>query len=422
MPRDVPGRAEPVTRALAVLGGALAAALLLLDAPSVAAAPKAGGAKVAPRKKDAQAEKALKKALDQDYLETRFDDAENRLRGAIQACGTDDCSPAVLARLHVALGSVLAGGKKALQDAQDAFVDALNLDPTIQPDPDMSSAEVTFAFEQAQKKRKLGKSPPPPVEEPAPKSDEGAEKPAEPPPEEKKPASEPERNWVSLAFIPDLSFVSGEEVCTKESQRTEHYYCARQDGSRYVGTPTVGNGDNINSGIALSTMRATLGYARLVGDHFTFGVRAGFAFNGARGDAASFIPFHGEGRIAFWPTSAPFSAAGVRPFVFVSGGYAQIDTKVDVEVLEDGEACRALDPEDTSSPCTQATGKDGAIQPRKQTLSAYKQTGLGFASIGGGVQFSPTRRVGIDLGVRASLTFPVVAPVISPEAGISVGF
>ncbi|MEO7330181.1 MAG: hypothetical protein ABI193_16520 [Minicystis sp.] len=410
-----------MTRALAVLGGALVAGSLLFAAP-LAAAPKAGAAKTAPRKKDAQAEKALKKALDQDFLETRFDDAENRLRGAIQACGANDCSPALLARIHAALGSVLAGGKKELQDAQDAFIDALNLDPSVQPDPDISSAEVGFAFEQAQKKLKLGKAGAPAATDAGPKSDDAADKAPEPTPEEKKPAAEPERNWLSLAFIPDLTFVSGTEVCTKESQRTEHYYCARQDGSHYVGTPTAGNGDNVNGGVALSTMRATIGYARLVGDHVTFGARVGFAFNGASGDAASFVPFHGEGRIAFWPTSAPFSEAGVRPFVFVGGGYAQIDTKVEVEVLEDGRACGALDPTDTASACTKASGKDGAIQPRKQTLSAYKQTGLGFASIGGGVQFSPTRRVGIDLGVRASLTFPVTAPVISPEAGISVGF
>lgn len=414
-----------MTRALAALGGALVAGLLLLAAPSASAAPRAaaGKGKTAPKKKDAQAEKALKKALDQDFLETRFDDADGRLRDAIQACGTSDCSPGVLARLHAARGSVLAGGKKELQDARDAFIEALNLDPAVQPDPDISSAEVSFAFEQAQRKLKLGKGGGPPTAGAGPRSDEPEEKAPEPPPEEeKKPAGEPLRNWISLSFIPDLSFVSGEEVCTSKSQHNEHYYCARQDGSHYVGTPTAGNGDNVNGGIALATMRATVGYARLIGDHLTLGVRAGFAFNGASGDGASFIPLHAEGRIAFWPTSAPFSEAGVRPFVFVSGGYAQIDTQVAVEVLEDGRACGALDPADTASECTVASGKDGAIQPRKQTLSAYKQTGLGFASIGGGVQFSPTRRVGIDLGVRASLTFPVVAPVLSPEAGISVGF
>ena len=74
------------------------------------------------------------------------------------------------------------------------------------------------------------------------------------PEEEKKPAGEPLRNWISLSFIPDLSFVSGEEVCTSKSQHNEHYYCARQDGSHYVGTPTAGNGDNVNGGIALATM------------------------------------------------------------------------------------------------------------------------------------------------------------------------
>lgn len=412
-----------MTRAFVALGGALAASLLLLAGPAAAAGPRGDKKTTAAGKKknDAQAEKALKKALEEDYLETRFDDAEGRLRGAITTCGNDGCSPAVLARLHAALGSVLAGGKKQLQDGRDAFIEALTLNPALQPDPDIASEEVTFAFEQARQKLKLSKGPAEPAEPEPPKPQEAVEKPPEPPP---KPPEEPRRNWITLSFSPDLSIVSGDDVCTQESQKTAHYYCARQDQvrSHYVGTPTLGNGDNVNGGIALSTLRLTLGYERLIGDHVTLGARVGFAFNGARGEGASFLPLHAEGRVAFWPTSRPFSDAGVRPFLFVSGGVAQVDTGVKVEVLEDGFACGASVPEDTSSECTEPSGKDGVIQPRKQSLSAYKQTGLGFASIGGGVQFAPARGVGINLGVRASLTFPVVSPVISPEAGISLGF
>ena len=104
--------------------------------------------------KEAQGLKALKQALDEDYLQTRFDAAEQKLRAALQACGKS-CSIALRARLHAALGSVLAGGKKELEDARDEFVEALGLDPRTEPNPGILSTEVSFAYEQARKRLRL---------------------------------------------------------------------------------------------------------------------------------------------------------------------------------------------------------------------------------------------------------------------------
>ena len=111
----------------------------------------------------------------------------------------------------------------------------------------------------------------------------------------------------------------------------------------------------------------------------------------------------------------------MRPFFFVSGGVAQVDTKVSVQVLEDGHACGAPNPADTSSPCT-SPSNDGVIEKRQQTLTVYKQNGLGFASLAFGVQFAPTAKVALHLAARGTVTFPVVTAVISPEGGLSVGF
>jgi hypothetical protein len=107
--------------------------------------------------------------------------------------------------------------------------------------------------------------------------------------------------------------------------------------------------------------------------------------------------------------------------VFVSGGLAQVDTKVQVEVLEDATACGA-DPANTQSPCTKRAMADTIIEPRKQTLTVYKQAGTGFAALGGGLQLAPVPNFGINLSVRGGVTFPVVTPVISPEIGLSLGF
>lgn len=414
------------------------ALLVLTLGTTLALLGLARSASAGPR--DAQAEAERKKALDEDYLETRFDDADRRLRAAIQACGSDACSHATTAKLYVALGSVLAGGKKELSDASDAFVEALTLDPKAKIDPDLASSEVTFAFDQAKKRLGIGgakadkKAPPeklaPVVErdrpEPVVERDRAdrersdPEKPPEPAPE-KPPPAEARRNWVTLAFSPDVAFVSGDDVCTKATQESDHLFCTRKDATHYVGTPTVGNADNISTGAVLSTMRLTLGYDRLIGERITVGARLGFAFNGASDGGASFLPVHAEARFGVWPGTAPFVGSGVRPFLFLAAGVAQIDSRVDVEILEDGKACVARTPSDTGSMCTRPS-RDGFLEPRKQTLSAYKQAGLGFAAGGVGVQIAPSPGIAFHLAVRGGITFPSVVPVISPEAGFALGF
>lgn len=414
-------RSLPLHRSLAAL--ALAAASFALAGAASAAGPK-----------EAAARKALQQAVDEDYLETRFDDAETKLRNALVDCGSA-CPAHLRAQLHAALGAVLATGKKELDDARDEFIDALILDPKIEPDPGMISTGVTFAFEQAKKKLKIGPAAPPepknePAEKPS-KPEKKAPEPLEPIDEpkardaDKDPSEAPKdlpparRNWITLTFSPDLSIVSGTNVCTKESQANGHYVCFRQDETRYQGTPTKDNGDNINTGIGLSTLRVMVAYDRLVIDNLTLGARVGFAFNGAGGEGVSFLPVHLEGRLGYWPGKTPFVGHVVRPYMMISGGVAQVDTKVTVQVLEDGKACGAKNPSSSSSPCTLPTGNP---EKRVQSLTAYKQAGLGFGSLAFGVHFVPSPVVALYLAARINVTFPVVTGVISPEGGVAFGF
>jgi hypothetical protein len=327
-------------------------------------------------------------------------------------------------------------------------VEALALDPDAVPSKDLLSTEVSFAYEQARKKLGLagGKAPPaPPPTKPPPaepdEKEEPADKPDKAPPEPEKkaprgkaegdepeertkeppPPAEPAKaNWITISFAPDLAYVSGTDVCSQQSQQGAHYACLRADGSRYVGTPTLGNGDQINPGMALATMRVMLGYDRLVHPNITVGLRAGFAFNGAP-SPASFLPVHGEARLGIWPGHDPFVGRGVRPMILVSGGLAQVDVKVNVPVVEDGNACGAMPPTTTQSPCT-TPSSDGVTEQRQQTLTVYRQNGLGFAAVSAGVQFAPSTRVALHLALRGSVTFPSVSAVLSPEAGFSVGF
>ena len=136
-------RSSRLRRAFPVIATAALAALL------------AGGTASAAPTKDADAEKVLKDAMDSDYFETRFDKAEEKLRKAIDACGAG-CSATVKAKLYGALGTVLSGGRKELEDGRDAFIEALKLDPKLVPDPDLVSTEVSFAFEKAKVELKMG--------------------------------------------------------------------------------------------------------------------------------------------------------------------------------------------------------------------------------------------------------------------------
>jgi len=520
--------------------------------PARAAAPK-----------DAQAEKAIKLALDTDFLETNFDQAEKRLRAAIDACGPNKCTPSVKARVLVALGVVLAGGKKQLEDAREVFVEALGIDKDARPTEDMSSGEVKYAYENARKQLKLdggggqpapsgqGLSHTPPAEQrvdtPVPLyvllaaelvedakkvtvtylapgasdwhtmimkkmgergyainvpcaelSKEGelkyhititdadgaivtgigsrseplktaikqridGEPPSWPgfaPPElcvklekgpeqciddkqcnpgyscvggecvEKPTAVEepketgPKQNWVTLSFVPDISIFSGADVCSVSVQESDHFVCAREDGSRYVGVPTPGVGNSVSGGLALSTLRLVAGYDRLFLGNILAGVRLGFAFRTQSNDNASFLPLHAEVRGSYFIGRNPFEKLGARPFVFASAGLAQVDTPVSVEVLEDATACGA-NPSNQNSPCTKPSNPlidNSTIEPRVQKLTAFKQAGQGFIALGGGLQYAPLERVAINVGLRANITLPVVTFVLSPEVGATVGF
>jgi hypothetical protein len=128
-----------------------------------------------------------------------------------------------------------------------------------------------------------------------------------------------------------------------------------------------------------------------------------------------------EGRVGVWLGHQPFVGTGVRPYFMFSGGVAQVDTKVVVQVLENGVTCGAAHPTDPNSPCT-IPNSQGYPEARLQNLTAYRQNGLGFGAVAFGVQFAPSTRVTLHLALRTSVTFPAIAAVVSPEGGMAVGF
>lgn len=564
-----------------------AGCLLVGAALSISAVSYTSVAHAAP--KDDKALKSFKQAMEEDYLDTKFDEAEKKLKGALDICGSSGCSPAVKAKIYMGLGVVLIGGKGKKDEGVKAFSEGLKLDASAAPDPDYITSDIKTAYDEAKKSAGSGNSgsnngssnPPPsgqgmtlaPIPEqrlntPVPiyvtldeetakkvvsvivtykavggdeertleleksgkafrgnipcnavtkkgtlqywivgkdkkgkeagsvgssgdllateiKADVDGKAPSWPgfaPPEpckgdvaapedsgsshrqcvdnkdcpdneqcttneclrkpgesgskppEEKDDSGAKLNWIRLSFSPDFAMISGEDVCgftdayaggTPEAANDPTYVCVRNpDGenrTRYLGMTTPGQGNNVNFGFGVATMRLMLGYDRVLIKGLSIGARIGWAFNGTNEEFASFIPVHAEGRLAYTIGANPFAGQVVRPWVYLAGGLMQVDTAVAVDVLEDGVACGADDPGDPASACTVASS-DGVLEPRIQTLRAIKQGGLGFAGLGVGVSFVPVDLFEINVGVKFSVTFPYVVPVFSPEVGVGIGF
>lgn len=122
--------------------------LLALSVVSVAI-PSRAFAQAAAEK---QARALDTKAMQEDYLSTDFQKAEDKLNKAVTLCGTDKCSMQLRAQLKRDLGVVLIGGQVDKDRGMAAFVDCLKIDPTTKLDPDVKTKDLEAAFEQARAK------------------------------------------------------------------------------------------------------------------------------------------------------------------------------------------------------------------------------------------------------------------------------
>jgi hypothetical protein len=247
------------------------------------------------------------------------------------------------------------------------------------------------------------------------------------------PAAGPiKKNWIGLHVVQDLALISGDDVCGIESQNNAGYACFRDaevvsqftGSDQYHGNPIAsGRGNAIQGGIAPATTRVLASYDRVLFKNLTFGVRLGWAFNGGpqpeHGNA--FLPLHAEGRLSYWFLRDPFSKPGLRPFAFLAGGFAQVDTKVRVSVQEDttkyGDGCQ-------TGVCTQTDTNGGFVQdnPVAQKVDAWHKAGQGFMGLGLGAMYAFTARQGLVLDVKFSYMLPTSGTVLSPELGYMIGF
>jgi hypothetical protein len=99
-------------------------------------------------KRDSAAKREISKAITGYYLKMKFDEAEQRLLGVIEACA-DKCRPATIASAWMYVGVVRGSGKDEHAGARKAFDAALAADLEVVLDDAMATPETQSDFQAA---------------------------------------------------------------------------------------------------------------------------------------------------------------------------------------------------------------------------------------------------------------------------------
>ena len=214
--------------------------------------------------------------------------------------------------------------------------------------------------------------------------------------------------WLGAGVMQDASVVSGEDVCNEASQVGGRHVCLRQSGAQYHGTPLPGGGGAVPARLSLAATRLTVAAAVPFG-HWSLGARAGWALagQGPRPDGGdAFIAFHGEAQLAYWLTGNAFESRNVGMFVLGSIGWAQIDARSTVTVLEAPSA---------APPAHQIDN------PPSQRLDAYQRSGPGFGGAGFGVFLPIGNATGLLADLRGIALFPTGGAAMSLSVSAVLG-
>ncbi len=370
--------------------------------------------------KDAAATKLANQAMQTDYVGTQFKKAEQKLKKAIQLCGSSNCAYDVVGRLHRDLATVYIGGMNQTAKGKAELKLALEANPDLQLDPALTTAELKTAFIAAG-----GKTPKSeddkdededkPEAKPAKKTEdcepgtEGCD--AEAPKQEEAPAASGKghKNWISLSFSQDfLVYSSTNDVCATFGPtfypEAPQYSCF-QSGSQYGYSQgqniVAGVGNHVAGGVGVSTSSILLGFDHVVGSNFSLGARLGFAFGGSpeTNSGAKFLPLRAEVRGNYWFGTDPFENDGVRPYVVLSAGVAELDGHVSVEYYQ-----------------------NAVTQDQKGTLDAWRRTGKTFAGLGFGLMIPFAGSSGIVPELRVKEMLGASSLAFDASIGYALGF
>jgi hypothetical protein len=135
-------------------------------------------------------------------------------------------------------------------------------------------------------------------------------------------------------------------------------------------------------------------------------------------ETISFLPIHAEARFSYWIGKGALAKKGLRPYVFIGGGMAQVDAKVPVTVYDchDAGAMRQACGEGDDPPL----GPEQTTLPQKK-LDAWKKLGQGFVSGGGGVVFALKDNMGVQANFNFMYMLGSSGPVLEPSLGFIYG-
>ena len=401
---------------------------------------------------DAEAQELADQAIFTDYLQLDFKAGEKKLQQALRLCEKGSCSPTVHAQVYRDLAVIHITGLKRPDEGRQLLVKALELDPRIALDADLTTPDLVRVFEEAQaevarqarEKETAAKAPPPPPPKsqkskpaaaaqrsPAPASagaavagsmdDNSVDCPPDFPgcesvrdePEAAEAADDTDLgilNWLSAGLQQDFLMFSGESgVCTAAASDGLACFRANDDYRDPAAIDTAGDGGEVAGGFSVGTTRLLLGFDRVLTSWLSVGGRLGYAIGGgpAEPGGAGFFPVHIEARGTYW--FSPLVVGELRPFATLGGGFAQVDGSVNTQVVD---RCPSGGIPDV---CTQG-------QTAVSRVTVWKKTGTSFAALGGGAMYPLSDHGGITAELKGTFLFPSSGLSVSLQAGYAHGF
>jgi hypothetical protein len=239
-------------------------------------------------------------------------------------------------------------------------------------------------------------------------------------------------HWLGVHVAGDVGFMGGSNVCANSNHDFDCFdagtstpYPAPLPPGVAAEVGELGDvypGTGIDTGAALGTWRLLLSFDQALSERVSLGARLGYAFGGgpATQEGKSFLPVHIEARVSYWLRA--LSASGVRPYLHLGGGIAEVDVKKSNVSVRD---CSEEPTRDAFLDCINALGAyDPANNPElpSKTLDVYSKLGNAFVTTGGGALIGLGDNTGLQLNLNAMLMLPTVGVVLEPSLGIVYGF
>ena len=123
--------------------------------------------------------------------------------------------------------------------------------------------------------------------------------------------------------------------------------------------------------------------------------------------------------------SAAYTKPGIRPWVDIGGGFAEVDATVKTAIVDCGEArTRRYVQRYANAICVNQTDLSSRSLKGNGTaqVEATKQLELSFVTAGGGIMYAIAKNHGPMVDINLMIPFPSTGVVVEPTIGYAYGF